>query len=333
MFRVRVSTSFPEWPLDRQTPGRSGIWGDFQFVIDQPVDDYHFWVVYDRFTSPLKGRCARSNVLFFTAEPPSLARYPRRFLAQFGQVITCQRNVRHPNVIFTHQALPWHIGIGSYYNRKGTGNLLDYDYLKSAKIEKTKVLSVIASANQGTRGHGLRFRFVQFLRERLGDRIDVFGHGIRELGDKWDGIAPYQYHVTIENSTVPDYWTEKIADAFLGGAFPLYHGCPNIGQYFPADSLRPIDISDPESALKIIETTIASNAYERCRAQVAEARRLVLEEYNLFPMLARLLSQKDAAAPKESLEFEPIGQFEGANVKLVRMITRRLPRRVRQLLK
>ncbi len=37
MIRVKLSTNFPDWPLIRQTPDRSGIWGDCRFFINEDI--------------------------------------------------------------------------------------------------------------------------------------------------------------------------------------------------------------------------------------------------------------------------------------------------------
>lgn len=84
MVRVKVSTSFPGWPLARQTPGASSVWGDYRFMIDQPIEECDWWVVYE---GPLKvehAHCPPENTVFISSEPPSLARYPRPFLEQFA---------------------------------------------------------------------------------------------------------------------------------------------------------------------------------------------------------------------------------------------------------
>src|SRR5437667_94736 len=82
--------------------------------------------------------------------------------------------------------------------------------------------------------------------------LDVSGRGIRAIEDKADGILPYRYHVALENSQFPDYWTEKLADAFLGFAHPLYWGCPNLERYFPAQSFTALNIHDPAQAIAAI---------------------------------------------------------------------------------
>lgn len=333
MFRVRLTTSFPNWPIARQTPGSNSQWGPYLFCGDQPADDYHFWVLYDRFSQTQKGHCARANTVFITAEPPSLAHYSEPFVAQFGTIVTCHRYIQGPNVIYSQQALPWNIGMAGYHADQPSVVNFNYDQLKSATFKKDKLISVISSARRGTSGHALRYDFVQRLRQRLGDRVDIFGAGIRDIQDKWDGIAPYKYHIAIENSVVPDYWTEKIADAFLGGAYPIYHGCPNIHDYFSKQAMRQIDISNADHAIDEIEAVIAAGEYERNQDRLQEARRLVLDEYNLFPMLAKLLSMKDPNAAKADIEFKPLGEFEGLARRMARSVTRRLPPGIRRFIK
>jgi hypothetical protein len=74
-------------------------------------------------------------------------------------------------------------------------------------------------------------------------------------------------------------------------------------------------------------------AFQRHGKELAEARRLVLDEYNLFPTMAKLCSERDGNAPKESLELRPIGELESVARRMARVITRRLPAGARRLLK
>lgn len=94
---------------------------------------------------------------------------------------------------------------------------LNYDDLKGLKTPtKTKLLSVIISDKSFTEGHLKRHDFLQAIKKHFGDQLDIFGRGFNYVNDKWDAIADYKYHVAIENSQYPHYWTEKLADAFLG---------------------------------------------------------------------------------------------------------------------
>jgi hypothetical protein len=333
MIRVKVSTSFPELPLARQTPGGSGIWGEHQFLINCPEEECDWWVLYEAPQRVETARCPPANVIFIGMEPPSLRWYPPRFLHQFATVVTCHPNIRHPDARLTHIAVPWHVGGFS----GPAGRPMTYDDFQAGTPPKTKCLSVVSSNMTLTRGHRLRLRFVQELQRRLKDKVDIFGRGIRDIKDKWEAIAPYKYHIAIENSSVPHYWTEKLSDTYLGGAFPFYHGCPNIGDYFPRRSFIPIDIRDPDRAIRTIEAAIEDGTFEQSLPALAQAKERILNEYNLFPTLVRLIGERDATGRANGeparVEIQPPLACESSIAGLLRRAARRLPGGIKRLLK
>ena len=92
------------------------------------------------------------------------------------------------------------------------------------------------------------------IENRTSDKISTFlAIGFDPIPDKWDAIYLYKYHIVLENCSIPDYWTEKLADAFLGLAYPIYYGCTNLSSYFPEKSFTPIDIDNPEQAISILK--------------------------------------------------------------------------------
>lgn len=170
--------------------------------------------------------------------------------------------------------------------------------LASSPFEaKSLTASVVCSAKRKRHGHRKRDEFVATL-ERSGiPGLDIFGRGrARQAACKRDAILPYRYHIVLENSAHPDYWTEKLADAYLGGAFPFYWGCPNIDRYFPEGSFARIDIGNPGEALRTIRDTIGAGTFERALPLLDEARNLVLDRYNLFPTVVSLF-RKFPSAP------------------------------------
>jgi hypothetical protein len=70
---------------------------------------------------------------------------------------------------------------------------------------------------------------------------------------------------------------------------PLYYGATNIAKYFPSDSFVWIDMEDPHTPRRIAEI-VRSDLAERNRDAIAEARRRVLEEHQLFPRISRLIA-------------------------------------------
>lgn len=304
--RVKLTTSFPEEPIIRQTPGRSGRWDNCQFYVNEHIDQCDFWVVYEGLVGTERTNCPRSNVVLVTGEPTALKKYNTRFLKQFRTVVTSQRRLKHPNVICSQTALPWHVGRKVVENAKSYPFTLDYDQLKSIRsFEKERVISVVSSSKADSKGHAKRLEFVRALSAHFGPNLDLFGRGIRYVEDKWDAIAPYKYHIVIENSCHTDCWTEKLADTYLAGAYPFYYGCPNLTDYFPRDSFTPIDIDDVNGSISVIENCIAHNLYERSLEAINVARSLVLDKYNLFAVIASLCNNAGASTTRLEITLQP----------------------------
>lgn len=287
----------------RQTPGRSGRWGDHEFIVDRETDACDYWIVFGGLRQAERTRCPRENVFFIAPEPPGVTRYTRRFLMQFSKVITCQGEMKHPGVMLRQLSLPWHVG--QVMRGKKAEYVSDYDSLKGATFSKSKLMSVVTSSQMMLPGHRKRLRFIETLRETFGDQLDVFGRGVREIADKWEGIAPYKYHIALENSCLRGYWTEKLSDAFLGGAYPIYAGCPNIHDYFPSGSLTCIDLDRPAEAIAAIKRCLREDSYENALPLIMQARELVLDRYNFFPAMAALCSKPPADLKRDVVELLP----------------------------
>jgi hypothetical protein len=290
---LTVKLTFPgDCPLARQTPGHTAVWNNCRFLINQPVKECDYWVVYEHIDQAQTTLCPPDNTLLITGEPPSVRDYSPKFVGQFGSVLTCHTELPSSDLILGQQGLPWHVGRRQW----GHENLSwskDYDELKSIdSVKKTRLLSVISSDKAFTPGHRARREFVARLKEHFGERIDVFGRGTKEIEDKWDALAPYQYHLALENCSCPHYWTEKLSDTFLAYCHPIYGGCPNVDDYFPEGSLTSIDVSQPESAIETIEACLENELWESSRQLIVDARELVLNKYNLFPMIAELVEER-----------------------------------------
>jgi FkbM family methyltransferase len=188
------------------------------------------------------------------------------------------------------------------------GKLLDvpmtFEDFEGHEPLKTKLVSVVSSDKAFTAEHRARLAFVAKLKDALGDQVDVFGRGIVGFADKRDVLDSYRYHIALENCAIADYWTEKLADPYLTLTYPIYHGCPNITDYFPDEALRTINIYEPDDAIETIREVIGSNLAERNRQHLVEARRRVMHEYNVFGLLAKvakeLLATESLAADRNS---------------------------------
>jgi hypothetical protein len=304
MLKVKLTTADPEWPLQRQTPAEAGIWGNCQFFIDSDIEECDFWVVFGDLCTPQTTHCSIQNTLLITNEPPSIKSYPLAFTQQFSTIITCNRQIKTANVIYSHTSLPWHVGRKSK-NHTNLGFSKNYDELSALKpFDKKRLISVITSDKAFTRGHRQRIDFVKKLKQHFGPVLDVYGRGIHEIEDKWDAIRDYKYHITLENCSYPDYWTEKLSDVYLAGAVPIYYGCPNLANYFSEASFIPIQY-DFNHAIAVIEKTLREDRYADFVPEITHARALVLDQYNLFPRLHDYINQVITDGPKLPITLKP----------------------------
>ena len=330
MKMIDVKLTVPSWPIIRQTPGQKGVWGECRFFFsDTDIDRCDYWFVLEGLGKRKETTiCPKANTVFIAHEPPTLKTYKSEFLHQFAAVITSDANIDHPNPILQQSGLPWHIG-RRQKNHVNISFSKDYDELKAmTSIPKTRLLSVISSSKMMSEGHRKRFEFAKRLKTHFGDKIDLFGRGLNEVEDKWDALADYRYHVAIENSAVNHYWTEKLADAFLAGCHPVYYGCPNVTEYFPAGSLTPIDINNPEKAIAVIEACIEQNRYESSEKKIWEAREKVLDTYNLFALIADYIAKDRQRASGQTHPYVRITiRKEPSESNLIYQLKKKLLRR------
>jgi hypothetical protein len=183
--------------------------------------------------------------------------------------------------------------------------------------QKESNLSVICSDKATIDGHRRRLAFVEQLLALT--PAPRFGRGFTPLADKWDGLAPYRYSVAVENSRHEHYWTEKIADCFLAGTVPNYWGDPAIRDYFPADAMIILETLDPVEAARIIRSEATVEAYERRLPALREARRLVLEDYNLFEVAYRLAKTCVSGAGASPVTLSPERRLRGWRARLKRL--------------
>lgn len=282
MLKVAVTTDMLQRDLEKLCPRGELRWGRCEFVVNPPADTAcDYWVVYCGSRPHDRMVCAPENTLFIAGEPPAKKIYPRRYYAQFHRVISTRAADPHPRITATALGLPWHVGL------RNNRYLYGYDELKSLRPSpKQNKISVVCSSLRTTEGQRERLDFLDFLKQRLGDRIVHFGRGFTPIDDKMEAIAPYRFHLVLENSRTDHYWTEKLADAYLGWAFPLYVGCPNVDAYFPESSFARISVENPEASVALIETFLASPPSADTERIIGQCRDLVLDTYNPFARFA-----------------------------------------------
>lgn len=295
----------------RQMPNADGTTTDgrYRFVINDYDAEADFVVVSGKgLREPHTFHVAPRNTILLTGEPYGILAYPHGYCHQFGLVCSCQPQIKDANVVYTPAILPWYVGVD--FNSDGTVRFTkDYNGIANAKPKKTKLISVISSTKAFSRGHVDRLRFIRKLHDCYGDAIDIFGRGYRDFADKWDVLAPYKYHIVIENSTSDFYFTEKLFDCYLAGTYPLYHGCRNITDYYPADAMTRIDIRNFDETAATIDRIMTSNEFEEKQKLLEQCKQLSLNKYNLFNEIARTCDKLDADGQKTDVLLKPASNF------------------------
>ncbi len=101
---------------------------------------------------------------------------------------------------------------------------------------KTKLLSIVASAKTQSSGHKLRHESIKSSIDN-NINLDVYGRGYNTINYKLDAFKDYAFSIVIENSKTDFYFTEKLIDSFITGTVPIYWGCPSISNFFNLDGI------------------------------------------------------------------------------------------------
>jgi hypothetical protein len=308
---VRVKFLSRHHPDDwaRYFPDGTGRWGGSQFIFERDALDYDWLVVHDdvppgpgqrRGEAHERLRCPRQQTLLLTTEPESIKTYGRGFCAQFGAVITSQPAwaLPHPQRHYQHAGNLWFYGLGAQ-SRLSRQALL----AGPAADGKHDALSVVHSPKRMRHtAHAKRHALIEQLRAAL-PAMRVYGRNAEPLDDKAQALAPFRYHLAVENHIAPHHITEKLTDALLGRCLCFYAGAPNAAEYFPAESFIPIDIHNPARALATIRSAMADRLWEARREVIEEARQRVLEREHLFAIIDRVTgTAANADAPVTAAE-------------------------------
>ncbi|MBC6445492.1 MAG: hypothetical protein GDA50_08805 [Alphaproteobacteria bacterium GM202ARS2] len=276
--------------VSRQTPGDDLVWGNSHFSWGD--EKGCSWLcVYDNVPQGWTTTIPKHRRILVVVEPKAIMHYTPDCLAQYGTVLSPYvrpasyegRWVNAP-ILF-----PWLYGVYGFKEHNVTRKYATWDALKKPKTNKTKLLSVIQRNKGFSKTQLQRSRFIQSL-------LDIFGRKTVYLNSKADGIDAYRYHLALENDTGPHFWSEKLADCYLGEAYPIHAGCPNLSDYFPPQAYTAIDIFNIPQAIQRVKEVIVSDLWRDNRSYILEAKRRVMEEHQLLPVIDRVIRSADKTA-------------------------------------
>jgi hypothetical protein len=291
---IAILTAHARFPWLRQIAGGGDRIGDWRFTVDRIDPDCALLVVYDEPGAAFETTLPRESRVVFTSEPPGMKTYRPGYLAQFGLIRgPVGAKIEGTEWQRLHPALPWFYGVG--FNPGGlVANETADSLLAMRPPEKTRAISVILSKKSNLPKHRARLQLVEHLQARLGDRLRVFGRGFSPVNDKAEAILPFAYHLVLENNDIDHFWTEKTADALLGWSLPIFSGCADLSEDILQGAFIRTDISDPEAVAEQLLRLLDEDPYAGRLSAIAEARKAILTQENLFPILVQLAEERGA---------------------------------------
>jgi hypothetical protein len=258
------------------------VWNGTRFCFNPKDGEFDAIVVYQSvrpLDRPYRLRCPQGQTLLVLLEPPDILHLPAAYTRQFECTLGQDARARSRQVLIAHSGHFWFVEMSIS------------EAEKAPISHKPRLLSAVTSNKTSTTGHRRRLKLLGAIKEEFGDDFDWFGRGVRHVPSKLEGLAPYKYHIVLENGEWPHYWTEKLADAYVANCFPFYWGAPNVVDYFPSQAHQRINIDDIAGTLITIKKVIADGAYFKSQNVLAEARRRVLHLYHPYATYLRILDK------------------------------------------
>lgn len=220
-----------------------------------------------------------SNIqLIFQNEPiaicdklgvPNLEQYLCANGSRFSSILTYNHKILKacPNAIpFLMPACSW---------------ILPSDFRTIDTGKKRFQISSITGSKIMTEGHAFRICLylnqqlvkgllavpVTFFRSSCGPPMPEIGTNPFIHENKMPLFETFQYSFVIENSSQPNYFTEKLIDCLITKTIPIYYGCPNIEEFFDTSGWIRLKAIDPEERLR--ELIAAWKSEQRTEASYA----------------------------------------------------------------
>ena len=262
---------------------------DFCLVFGR-VSNFHF------FTS-------RSRTAFILTEPPEIHLYPIPYLAQFGHVIgpSFSYLAQLNNHYQTHSFIPWHIGV--IYSASSPIKIA-LTQLETLNLDRSSKLVVINSGKCITPAQKRRIEFIEFLKLRMPQELEVYGRDDRPICDKSTALASSKYHLAIENSQHNGYWTEKLADGLFMRNIVFYCGAPDIKIYFPGSSIFQLNLNNFEESFQTIQMAITQDIYSQLSNEIAENRTRLFDHVSFPNLIENLLKINQLTIQSETSSWD-----------------------------
>jgi len=302
----------PMYVVSRLTPENDGKWNNLEACSSPDLAD--IIVIFQNYPyGPLPDP---RKCIFFQLEPPEIDVSPPKIEGALY------------NGVFD--------AVNPHWTLKPMHALLNQQH----QIPRSKRLAIILSNKALTDGHKARLRLAEQIAAALGDAVDVFGIGLdaSKFSGRYKGIAgdhksrcrynvlvQYQYVLACENAQHNNYFTEKVMDAWLAGAIPLYWGAPNLDKFVPRDSFIALPKS-LENALSVVLNAVSNPPSSIQIQAVHAAKQNVLLQHQMWPVIHQILNVKNYIDDKQGIRKFlklPEGQPVALCISLIEEVERR----------
>jgi len=249
-----------------QTPKCAGVWNELRGI----SDPYHadFQVVLDWTSAPVDP----DRAIYLGMENPAYGDFhPLRDVEAF----------RVAHFAFGEGWFPvdWAQWIGMNYD--------DLVYLSYPP--KMRRVSAVVSGKRFMPGHHYRLKWISDFHAAY-PCLAVYGRNdlpfsCGPIPLKRGALEDFRFSIAFENAQFDNYFTEKLTDVLLLWGIPIYWGAPNIADFFPEDAI--VLAGSVEEAVEVIRQPPT----QRQMNALAEARDLILNKYNIWPMLDTLIRE------------------------------------------
>tara|TARA_B100000131_G_scaffold305734_1_gene332027 strand:+ start:433 stop:1314 length:882 start_codon:yes stop_codon:yes gene_type:complete len=279
----------PNWGLSseqmindyvKQTPGSTGRWNDIVVVTD-PVEA-EYLIIQDQCDTSLLSYFDEDKRLYFSRE------------AMDSVSINSYPNTKK----FSYWDDTGFLWTKWWYPNKSSGGInKTYDELLSETsnpYDKTKLLSCVQSDKVLTEGHILRHNFLVDFMNKSPELLDLYGSikfSNKDLkdNDKFYALSEYKYCLAFDNQdTIKNFFGTQFTDSILYWTIPIYWGGAELDRFFPKDSFIQIDIRKSDELDRVIDI-IKNDDYESRLPALKEARELIMNKYNMWPMIDEIL--------------------------------------------
>jgi hypothetical protein len=289
---VNIVSQIPSSVWERELP--QGL--PWSFTHSNTAVDAEIHVIYG-LRQPLRVPNSWENTFFVASEPPDIRAYNTSILSRYRAVLgpSYEYLLGNSNFSPVTAVTPWWAGMKAG-GEEHYGSVDDRVALRREDFEKgfapeRDVITAIVSQKAKTTLQQQRLRLVDYLSTHL-SQFEVYGLATERVDDKADVLGTSRYHLAIENSSHPGYWTEKLADPILMDNVTFYGGHSTAWDYFKGESVVGIDPWNPEETYRTISEALNDRTWEASREARTANRRALLDTYSFHRVLSSFLSTK-----------------------------------------